>query len=56
MISILYNHGWTEIGYGFQGSMRAYKSIVSHDLQYQIVLSNKKWVNSMLTSLGHGNG
>ena len=40
----------------FKGSMREYKSIVSHDVQYQTVLNNKKWVNSMLTSLGHVNG
>ena len=45
-----------KLGMVFKGSMRAYKSIVSHDLQYQTVLHNKKWVNSMLTSLGHGNG
>ena len=45
-----------ESGMVFKGSMRAYKSIVSHDVQYQTVLSNEKCVNSMLTSLGHGNG
>lgn len=45
-----------KLGMVFKGSMRAYKSIVSHDVQYQIVLNNKKCVNSMLTSLGHGNG
>ena len=45
-----------KLGMVFKGSMRAYKSIVSHDVQYQTVLHNKKWVNSMLTSLGHGNG
>ena len=45
-----------KLGMVFKGSMRAYKSIVSHDLHYQTVLHNKKWVNSMLTSLGHGNG
>lgn len=45
-----------KLGMVFKGSMRAYKTIALHDVQYQTVLNNKKWVNSMLTSLGHGNG
>lgn len=45
-----------KLGMVFKRSMRAYKSIVSHDDQYQIVVNNKKCVNSMLTSLGRGYG